>query len=347
MRLYTKEGWLDIPHIAEICDKNNINFVIIIGKRQVGKTYGVLKYMLDEKKGFIFLRTNKSEYDVIKSGYNSPFDKIDEYKGRIVFKSEGEYSSEIIRLDKVGDEEIKTPVGKFAALTTFGHIRGINGDDYTDVVHDEFIPEEHMLRVKGAGSALLNLHDSVNGNRELEGRPCLRVWLLANSNDLCNSVLEALNLIKVVERMTLRGEEYHMDKKRGFLVLLPDSSVIVSQRAKGGLYKMIGTDNDYARMALGNEFSKNDFSDVRNMPLLEYNPFITVGKITIHMHKWNKSLYITEKVKAQAKHNFTSSESDLRRLNRQFGDLRPCYMSGRAIFQTMQVKSYFTQIIGL
>ena len=347
MRLYTKEGWLDVSHINEICDKNDINFVVIIGKRQVGKTYGVLKFMLDNDKHFLFLRTNLSELNTVIGGYDSPFDKIPEYANRIIFKREGDYSSGMYRLDVIDGKEHQINIGKASAITTFGHIRGINGDKFTDVVYDEFIPEEHLLRVKGAGSALLNLHDSVNGNRELEGRPCLRCWLLANSNDLCNSVLEALNLIKVVEKMTMRGEEYRLDSKRGYLVLMPDSSVIVNQRAKGGLYRMIGTDNDYARMALGNEFTKNDFTDVKSMPLTEYNPFITVGRITINMHKWNKSLYVTDKIKAKAKHIFTDSASDIRRLNRQFGDLRPCYLSGRVIFQDMNIKSYFIKIIGL
>lgn len=345
MRLYTNEGWLDIPHIYEVGVKNNINFYIIIGKRQVGKTYGTLKFMIENNNPFIFLRTNQRELDTVIGGFDSPFDKIEEYAGLIKFKKEGEYSSGIYLLDDTGENA--TNIGKAAAITTFGHIRGINGDRFTDVVYDEFIPEEHMNRLKAAGSALLNLHDSVNGNRELEGRPCLRVWLLANSNDLCNSVLESLNLVKIIEKMTIRGEEYKIDKKRGYMVLLPDSSVIVSQRAKGGLYKMIGTDNDYARMSLGNEFSKNDFSDVKSMPLMEYNPFITVGRISIHMHKWNKTLYITDKVKAKARHTYTETDSDIRRLNRQFPDLRPCYMSGRAIFQDMNVKSYFIKIIGL
>ena len=47
MKLYDNDGWLDIPHVVEVADKNNISFIVIIGKRQVGKTYGVLKYMLD------------------------------------------------------------------------------------------------------------------------------------------------------------------------------------------------------------------------------------------------------------------------------------------------------------
>ena len=348
MKLYTNDGWLDIPHIAQICDRNNIRFVIIIGKRQVGKTYGVLSYLLDYKRPFIFLRTTKTEYDVITGGANSPFEKLPDYTGRITFKREGDYSAVINMSTPAPDgEEYIEEIGKAAALSTFARIRGINGDKYTDVLYDEFIAESHLLTFKQAGEAFLSMHDTVNGNREIEGRPSIRCWLLANSNNINNPILEALNISNTVERMSLRDIEYILDKKRGFLVLMPDSAKITAMRAKGALYRMIGTDSKYARMALGNEFSQNDFSDVRNMPLQEYNPLVTIGKITLHLHKNNKTVYVTSKVKAKARYTFTDSQSDINRFNRRFGDFRPCFLSGRMIFQEHRLKSYFMDILGL
>ena len=73
MKLYTPEGWLDTKHIEEVADKNDISFIIIIGKRQVGKTYGVLKLMLDEDKRFIFMRRVKVELEMLEKNVNSPF----------------------------------------------------------------------------------------------------------------------------------------------------------------------------------------------------------------------------------------------------------------------------------
>ena len=62
MKLYTKEGWLDAKHIEEVADKNDINFIVIIGKRQIGKTYNVLLLMLDENKNFIFIPEKSCYY---------------------------------------------------------------------------------------------------------------------------------------------------------------------------------------------------------------------------------------------------------------------------------------------
>ena len=88
MNLYTAAGWLDTKHIEVVADRNNISIIVIIGKRQVGKTYGVLKLMLDEDKRFILLRGVKTELDMLKRNVNSPFEKIKGYEHRILFESE-------------------------------------------------------------------------------------------------------------------------------------------------------------------------------------------------------------------------------------------------------------------
>ena len=49
-KLYTDKGYLNIPTIAKNADSIDAAFIVIIGARQVGKTYGVLKYVLDADK---------------------------------------------------------------------------------------------------------------------------------------------------------------------------------------------------------------------------------------------------------------------------------------------------------
>ena len=83
MNIYTKDGWLNAEHVEEVADRNNISFIVIIGKRQIGKTYGVLKLMLDKDKRFILLRGMRTELEVLERNVNSPFEKIHGYEGRI------------------------------------------------------------------------------------------------------------------------------------------------------------------------------------------------------------------------------------------------------------------------
>ena len=344
MNIYTKDGWLDIDHIAKIADNNNINFIIIIGKRQVGKTYGVLKYILDNNKTFVFTRRVKEELNMLTKNVNSPFEKV--YPGEVIFTKDSEYTADISRLEKnVEGEFVKKRIGIGTALSSIGKIRGFNGDLYTDWIFDEFIPEEHLFRISNEGDAFLNAHTTINGNREIEGRPCIRTWLLANSNNLDSEILNALNVTKIVERMSLRNEESRMLKERGILVLLPESKKVVEKRKLGGLYKAIGGDSKFSKMAYENEFAYNDYTDVKQMPLIHFNPLLTIGKITISLHKNDKTLYVTERLKAKSKYNLTDSDADIMRFNREFADIRLAYLNSRCTFQDMAVKNYFLSLL--
>lgn len=344
MNIYTPDGWLDFPHIAEVADRNNINFIIIIGKRQVGKTYGVLKYMVDGDKRFIFMRRVKVELEMLEKNVNSPFEKI--YPGRISFSKESEYTAAIERIDPGEDGDIVTRIATGTALSSIGNVRGFNGDIYSDWVFDEFVPEEQLFKVRNEGDAFLNAHTTINGNRELEGRPCVRCWLLSNSNNLNSGILAALKITKDVERMSLRGEEDRLLKDRGILILLPESKKIVEKRKQlGGLYKAIGGDSKFSRMAYENEFAYNDFSDVRGEPLREYNPYLTIGKITIHLHKNAKRLYVTDRVRAKARYELSDADTGITKFNRQFSDIKAAYLNGRMLFQEMRVKNYFLSLL--
>ena len=108
MNLYTQAGWLDAPHIEEVADRNNIAFIVIIGKRQIGKTYNVLKLMLDSDKRFILLRSVIAEFDMLKKNVNSPFEKIKGYEHKIVFNADSQYTANIVKLDVNEEgEEVK------------------------------------------------------------------------------------------------------------------------------------------------------------------------------------------------------------------------------------------------
>lgn len=348
MNIYTSAGWLDTPHIEEIADRNNISFIVIIGKRQVGKTYGVLKLMLDEQKQFILLRSVMAEVDMLKRNVNSPFEKIHGYEKRVLFESETQYTANIVRIDtNENGDDIKNNIGMLSALSAIGRVRGINGDLFTDVVYDEFIPESHLLKVRNGGDAFLNMYTTIAGNRELEGRKPLRVWLLANSNNLDNDVLKSLEITDIVERMSLRGEESCMLKERGILILLPDSKQVIEKRKQSALFRAIGGESKFARMAYGNEFAYNDYTDVYNCPIAEYKPIITIGKIIIHLHKSDKTLYITSMMRCRTAHVYPDTDYGRMTFVKDYPEIKAAYLRGRIVFQNMTVKNEFLDFIDL
>lgn len=355
MRLYDDNGYLDVPHIAEVADRNNIAIIAIIGKRQIGKTYGVLKYMLDTDKRFILLRGMKTELEMLERNVNSPFEKIHGYEGKILFDKNSDYTAEIVKQETIENEDGETHhiqstvIGMGAALSSIGRVRGFNGDIYSDVVFDEAIPESHLLKVRHGGDAFLNMYTTVAGNRELEGRPPLRVWLLANSNNLDSDILDALRITDVVERMSLRGEESRIIKNRGIMILLPDSKQITDKRKKLALFRAIGGDSKFAKMAYGNEFAYNDYTDVGSKPLSEYKAIINIGGVVIHLHKNDKTLYVTGEYRGMrhCKYVYPATDYGIMKFRKEQPELRAVYMRGRMTFQNMVVKNEFLHYIDL
>lgn len=342
MNIYTPEGWLDTKHIEEVADRNDISFILIIGKRQVGKTYGVLHLMLDEDKKFILLRGVSPEFDMLKKNVNSPFEALHGYEGCIFFENGNQYTADIVKVDEAGE---KQTIGLLTYLSGVGRVRGINGSQYTDVIYDECIPESHLLKVRNGDNAFLNMYTTFAGNRELEGKPPLRCWCLANSNSFDADIFKALDITDIVERMTLRNEEVRIIKERGIMILRPESREVTENRKKMALYKAIGGNSQFAKMAYENEFSFNDYTDVSQPPLQEFNLLITVGEISIHIHKYNRALYVTTKSKAQARHVYSESEYGFRTFVKDYPEIKAMYQRGKLIFQSMTVKSYFLNIV--
>lgn len=348
MNIYTTKGWIDVPHINEVAERNNISFIIIIGKRQVGKTYGVLKFMLDSDKRFILLRGMRTELEVLERNVGSPFEPIHGYEDRILFEKETEYTASIVRLDTDEDgNDIKTRIGMGAALANIARVRGMNGKLYSDVVYDEFIPESHLLKVRHGDDAFNNMYTTIAGNRELEGLPPLRVWLLANSNNLDSDILKALNITEIVERMSIRAEESRIIKDRGIMILLPDSHVIIEKRKQTALYRAIGGDSKFAQMAYENKFAYNDYTDVGLKPIREYNPIISIGSVIIHLHKSDKTLYVTESMRCRPRHVYPDTDYGRMVFQKECGDVRAAFLRGRIVFQNMTVKNYFLDFIDL
>lgn len=164
MSLYLKNGYLNFEWLDGEAARINAAFVVIIGKRQIGKTYGCLSLMLDDNRRFILMRRTQTEADMMTSGIVNPF--INLGVTDITIKRDTKYTGGIYR-----GEEL---TGLTMALSTVSKIRGFSGSPYTDMVFDEFIPEAHIQKIKNEGDAFLNAVVTIAGNRELDGKPPLQ-----------------------------------------------------------------------------------------------------------------------------------------------------------------------------
>lgn len=271
--IYTKDGWLNVPALASFgCWLN-----VITGARQIGKTYGTLKYIIEEKTPFILMRRTVEEVQFL--GINNAVNPF------AVYAPEHE-----IVMDRAGKllniKEDNKIIGICLGLPTVATIRGFSASKFTDIIFDEFIPEKHVIQRKTEGDALLNAYTTINGNRELEGKPPVRLWLLANTNNINSPILTALGLVDDLLRMREKGKELQV--KDGILICQPKSEKIIGKRSETALMghlKRAKSAERFTGMALDNEFTYNDQTLVGKMPMQGLKPLCAFGSI----YFWERS----------------------------------------------------------
>ena len=342
--LYTPDGWLNFEHIYNIGAWLNV----IIGARQVGKTYGALKLMLDKDLTHILLRRTTAETETITASASlSPYAVFEpEYKVSF-FKSGGK----ICRIcDYILDERGNVQEGKqrgiLTSLTQIAHIRGFNGGIYSDLVYDEFIPEKGVISRATEGDAFLNAYATINGNRELAGRPPLRVWLLANSNNINNSILEALGLTDDVLYMRRKNiEELNTDK--GVYILQPKSKRVLDQRKNTALMRQISNKSDFYGMAIENEFSYDASPYVKTISLKGLTP-VWAYNDTLYCWERSDGYYICRaKFRPAARFKYGDNSTDRERLYKDFAFLVPYYYAGMILFSDLRVLAIFKNIFNI
>lgn len=253
MKIYDDNGYLNIEDIAQ----HSSWLKVILGARQIGKTYGVLKYHLDHDIPHILLRRTTAELELIGgSAELNPYQAFEPDYHVAIFKS-GKYYT-INDYDENGKLGAR---GLALSLAQISHIRGFNGSAYQSIIFDEFIPEKGSYRLTTEGDSLLNAYTTINGNRELQGKPPCTLWLLANSNDINSPILEALRLTDDILTMRRKGKEiFYTDDT---LILQPASARILTQRKEGALARKINGRGEFYDMAYNNDFA------------YDYNPLVS------------------------------------------------------------------------
>lgn len=296
---YHDSGYLDMG--AVMADPHP--FIVVVGARGCGKTYGALEDVVRRHEQFIYFRRTETVLKLVCD------------KALHVFK----------RLNADHDWTIKPVlshgVGRFyddggdlygyaAALSTFANVRGFDGSDVKVLIYDEFIPEETERRTFNQWSALQNAIETIGRNRELDGRPPLKVVLLSNADSIYSEIIDGLGIGDVILRMQETGEE-ECEVSEDLLVLRPRAPEFAAKKAQTALYR-IAAGNEYARMALENTFAVDSREMIRRRPLSEYVPVYAVGGVCFYRHKGGKHWYASTHVSGAPK-VYESNEADRRR----------------------------------
>lgn len=337
-RMYTADGWAN----TDLFFSDPSPIIIAFGGRGIGKTYGVLKWLLEHDSSFVYMRRTQKNVEMCELDSMNPFAPLNRDLGTDIelFKSGKYFYGFYHTTENKGGK--KVPCGNMIApavsLSTF--CRGIDGTQYDYLVYDEFIPQKIDKRVRGEGDAFLNAVESLQRNRTLQGKSELKCILLSNTNSLDNDVLRAFGAIDRVDKMVRRGKTYARFDNALSIYLFKNSPVSEGKKDLA-LYKL-ANDQEFLDMALGNDFSASSYERVQSMPIDEFRPLVSIGEITVYMHKSDDVFYIVPGIKAQDR--YTTLKNDLSAFQRDFVFLKIAVFDRAVYYANAAVKVEFERI---
>lgn len=281
MKLYNKEGWVNWDYICGL----NRAFIMVVGARGTGKTYGLFKKLVEEEKPFIYVRRLQAQLDISKTESGNPFRKLNKDLCLDIQPAKAGKQAEFRRDGGQGDI---AALG--VALSTVATVRGFDFSGYDYIVFDEAVPMIGEKPIKDEFSSFLNFYETVNRNRELEGLPAVKCIMLGNANQLINPYFAGWKFTKTAVKMILSGQMVYTtpDQSRTMIMLL--NSPISKAKSETMLYK--NATADFISMALDNAF-RTDETCIASRPLAEYNHLVSVGDIGIYKHKSKREYYVS------------------------------------------------------
>lgn len=337
--LYTQEGWLNVPALDNI---PGIWLIVIVGARQIGKTYGILKLLCEKKSPFVYIRRTKEELDLIASDSElDPFKAL-EKEGKSVQLAKSGKTFSIIEPQEDGEVLNR---GIAVALSTLSKMRGFNGSAFTDVFLDEFIPEKTVIKRRYEGDALLNAYTTINGNREIAGKPPLKLWLAANAFDQENIILQRLGLINVLDRMKRRKEEYTIVNS-SCLVVRPLSKSITEKHAVTAMNSFLraqGSANEYLDTAVNNTFAYDNEDNIKPRSIAGHRPLCGLGEVFVYSN--GSSLYVCKS--KHGKKLYRNNNTERIRCQLEFPVLRSLYADGKVYFSDAETKLAYKHFLDI
>lgn len=334
MKIYDKNGWVNWKDIVS----GNESFISVVGARGVGKTYGLMRYLIEQNEPFVYLRRLQTQIDICGSHAGNPFKKLNTDLGIYIYP---EKHGKMLEFD-VGEGESKKTIALGVSLSTVATIRGFDFSGYNYIVFDEFIPMVGEKPIKNEFNAFLNLYETINRNRELEGLSAVKAILLGNANQLVNPYFSGWQFTKTAVRM-IRGKQmvYRTQDNSRMMILLLDSPISEKKRSTA-LYT--NANDGFLSMALDNAF-RTDETQIGSKPLKEYLHIVSVGEIGIYKHKVNGDWYISSVKQTPC---FDDYGFGLKQFFSAYYYLRAFYIAQKNFtFETFELELLFREYLGI
>lgn len=332
VNLYLSNKYLDMGAIISA----PYPFIMVISGRGGGKTYGSLRYCIENRIKFLYLRRTKTILELITDPRYQPFKRINADTHREI---ESDYGKGI---GSFTDRETGELVGYAAALSTIANIRGFDGSDIELIIWDEFIPEPGERVTFNQLSAFYHAVETIGRNRELEGRPPVKCLLLSNSDLIYSDVISGLGIGEQLYQMQQTGTEI-AEASPELLLIMPHLDEFREQKADTALYRLTaGT--AFSSVALDNTFAIEDRRLIGKKDLRQYKPVCSVSGITFYKAKAGGSWYASRHRSGSPK-EYEDTDADTKRFRREQFAVYLAFTKRRLYFEDVDVQTRFRELL--
>lgn len=341
MKLYQSNGY---ANMRDIILESETPFCLVVGGRGTGKTYNAIRTLLEENIMFLYLRRTSAQMELVAKDEFSPIVKIGRDIGmELTSEVLSKYAAGVYRKGDDGKAS-GDPVCVLMALSTIANARSYDASTVRVILYDECIPEKHERAISHEEEAFLNMYESIDRNRQLDGQEAVKCVCLANANNLEAPILRALNCIRTLDNMRRKKQTQRVDKDVGLSIYLLNNSPISAEKRQTALYQLTMGKGDFSDMALDNSFSADNYTDISVRPLNEYVPIATIGSICLYQHKYNYTWYVSETISGKPE-RYDNVLTDRQRFRKKYAKSWADYYAKRLCFENVNAKVFYKAVM--
>lgn len=324
-------------NIKDIIDKYTENFIFINGSRSIGKTYGTLKFIINNsiKNNDQFIYLCRTQAEKKSNVFSLAFDKvIQENFNDLNFN----FTTENLTLDN----EI---IGYCFALTEMKYLKRRSFPNVKYIIFDEYLTEDNKGYISGNNEPdlILNIYHTVDRDKDK-----VKIIFLGNNAYFYNPyhLHPAFNIPSNFPK----GKIYHKNNVIFLNVETPQNINDFKSQSRFG--KMINSSN-YSNYANNGMYSDNlsFIMQLSNNTRYLFTLFHNNIKYGIFVDKKNQCIIISYKLSNKAPiytidYNILSDNiSLLTKQNYQFKFLSKYLKTGLLFFENAKIKSELTSFI--
>lgn len=323
-------------------------FTVVIGGRGIGKTYGALKLTaeiadMQPEQRILFMRRSGTQAKKCATKQFNPYKQLNKDCNRNISMAFSEEYGVGSISETIGDNT--KDIGYLSALSTFNGMRGVDLSDVDSWIYDEFTQSlNDRTYIKDEGFAFADAYETIARNRELLGKPPVRVFLFTNANSFYHPIIQYMGWLKYFEEMVNNNLSEYLNKDRGLYFQIIRNSEVSEAKKNTALYKAMGDDSEYSKFSLNNEFEDLYTGDIRQAVIREYKPICSINDyFFIYSHKSRNEFYVST-CRASCKYRF--SDGTIKQfLLRIYPTLKQAELRDRLFYESLTLKYAFKKIL--